>query len=191
VQSTFNNTIVTITDTNGETIAWAQALLALDSGDLEETLGVALKVREDIDRVYELFPRLAERLTSHQSPSSCTTCQWRAATAMAMKAGATSRVKELAALSSMEKARNRWRRQSQRLPRARRSLRQVLRDQRSRCRKKVRPSVGKVDQTLAELVRRAADLAANHSARRPRPADDRPTGPARPARPAGARQPTK
>ena len=92
----------------------------------------------------------AERLTSHQSPSSCTTCQWRAATAMAMKAGATSKVKELAALSSMEKARNRWRRQSQRLPRARRSLRQVLRDQRSCCRKKVRPSRGKVDQTLAE-----------------------------------------
>ena len=37
----------------GETIAWAQALLALDSADLEETLGVALKVREDIDRVRE------------------------------------------------------------------------------------------------------------------------------------------
>jgi MoxR-like ATPase len=37
----------------GETIAWAQALLALDSGDLEETLGVALKVREDIDQVRE------------------------------------------------------------------------------------------------------------------------------------------
>ncbi len=35
----------------GETIAWAQALLALDSDDLEETLGVALKVREDIDQV--------------------------------------------------------------------------------------------------------------------------------------------
>jgi MoxR-like ATPase len=35
----------------GETIAWAQALLALDDGDLETTLGVALKVREDIDRV--------------------------------------------------------------------------------------------------------------------------------------------
>jgi MoxR-like ATPase len=35
----------------GETIAWAQALLALDDQDLEETLGVALKVREDIDRV--------------------------------------------------------------------------------------------------------------------------------------------
>jgi hypothetical protein len=45
----------------------------------------------------------------------------------------------------MEKARNRWRRHSQPLPSARRSLRQVLRDQRSRCRKKVRPSVGKVD----------------------------------------------
>jgi MoxR-like ATPase len=36
----------------GETITWARALLALDGdGDLEETLGVALKVREDIDRV--------------------------------------------------------------------------------------------------------------------------------------------
>ena len=38
----------------GETITWARALLALDSdGDLEGTLGVALKVREDIDRVRE------------------------------------------------------------------------------------------------------------------------------------------
>ncbi len=37
----------------GETIAWAQALLALGSADLEETLGVALKVREDIDLVRE------------------------------------------------------------------------------------------------------------------------------------------
>jgi MoxR-like ATPase len=35
----------------GETIAWAQALLALDGAALEDTLGVALKVREDIDRV--------------------------------------------------------------------------------------------------------------------------------------------
>jgi MoxR-like ATPase len=35
----------------GETIVWAQALLALDDPDLEATLGVALKVREDIDRV--------------------------------------------------------------------------------------------------------------------------------------------
>jgi MoxR-like ATPase len=35
----------------GETIAWAQALLALEDGDLESTLGVALKVREDIERV--------------------------------------------------------------------------------------------------------------------------------------------
>jgi len=36
----------------GETITWARALLALD-GDatLDDTLGVALKVREDIDRV--------------------------------------------------------------------------------------------------------------------------------------------
>jgi MoxR-like ATPase len=37
----------------GETIAWAQALLALEDGDLERTLGVALKVREDIDRARE------------------------------------------------------------------------------------------------------------------------------------------
>jgi MoxR-like ATPase len=37
----------------GETIAWAQALLALDDGSLEETLGVALKVREDIEQVRE------------------------------------------------------------------------------------------------------------------------------------------
>ena len=37
----------------GETIGWAQALLALEDGGLEETLGVALKVREDIDRVRE------------------------------------------------------------------------------------------------------------------------------------------
>jgi MoxR-like ATPase len=35
----------------GETIAWTQALLALEDGSLEETLGVALKVREDIDQV--------------------------------------------------------------------------------------------------------------------------------------------
>jgi MoxR-like ATPase len=37
----------------GETIAWAQALLALDDADLEDTLGVVLKVREDIERVRE------------------------------------------------------------------------------------------------------------------------------------------
>ena len=37
----------------GETIAWAQALLALEGGDLDDTLGVVLKVREDIDRVRE------------------------------------------------------------------------------------------------------------------------------------------
>jgi MoxR-like ATPase len=38
----------------GETVTWARALLALDGdADLEETLGVALKVREDIDRVRE------------------------------------------------------------------------------------------------------------------------------------------
>ena len=36
----------------GETVTWARALLALDGeGDLDATLGVALKVREDIDRV--------------------------------------------------------------------------------------------------------------------------------------------
>src|SRR5439155_689789 len=35
----------------GETIAWARALLALGTDDLEATLGVALKVREDLDRV--------------------------------------------------------------------------------------------------------------------------------------------
>ena len=39
----------------GETITWARALLALDpDAPLEDTLGVALKVREDIDRVREL-----------------------------------------------------------------------------------------------------------------------------------------
>jgi MoxR-like ATPase len=37
----------------GETIAWAQALMALDGAELEDTLGVALKVREDIERVRE------------------------------------------------------------------------------------------------------------------------------------------
>ena len=37
----------------GETIAWARALLALEDASLDETLGVALKVREDIDRVRE------------------------------------------------------------------------------------------------------------------------------------------
>jgi hypothetical protein len=37
----------------GETIAWAQALLALDDADLESTLGVVLKVKEDIDLVLE------------------------------------------------------------------------------------------------------------------------------------------
>jgi MoxR-like ATPase len=36
----------------GETITWARALLALDGqASLDDTLGVALKVREDIDRV--------------------------------------------------------------------------------------------------------------------------------------------
>ena len=39
----------------GETIVWARALLALgDDADLEETLGVALKVREDVERVRAL-----------------------------------------------------------------------------------------------------------------------------------------
>ena len=38
----------------GETINWARALLALDTDDLDATLGVALKVREDIERVREL-----------------------------------------------------------------------------------------------------------------------------------------
>jgi MoxR-like ATPase len=38
----------------GETITWARALLALGDADLEDTLGVALKVREDLDRVREL-----------------------------------------------------------------------------------------------------------------------------------------
>jgi MoxR-like ATPase len=37
----------------GETIAWAEALLALEEGDLDDTLGVVLKVREDIERVRE------------------------------------------------------------------------------------------------------------------------------------------
>ena len=37
----------------GETIGWARALLALEEGSLDETLGVALKVREDIERVRE------------------------------------------------------------------------------------------------------------------------------------------
>jgi MoxR-like ATPase len=38
----------------GETIVWARALLTVgEQVDLEETLGVALQVREDIDRVRE------------------------------------------------------------------------------------------------------------------------------------------
>jgi MoxR-like ATPase len=38
----------------GETLVWARALLALgDDGDLDETLGAALKVREDLERVRE------------------------------------------------------------------------------------------------------------------------------------------
>lgn len=35
----------------GETIAWARALDALGDGALDDTLGVALKVREDLERV--------------------------------------------------------------------------------------------------------------------------------------------
>jgi MoxR-like ATPase len=35
----------------GETIDWARALLALDDAELDSTLGVVLKVREDIDAV--------------------------------------------------------------------------------------------------------------------------------------------
>jgi MoxR-like ATPase len=37
----------------GETIDWARALLALDDTDLDSTLGVVLKVREDIQAVRE------------------------------------------------------------------------------------------------------------------------------------------
>jgi hypothetical protein len=38
----------------GETIVWAQALLALgDEATLDDTLGVALKVHEDVLRVRE------------------------------------------------------------------------------------------------------------------------------------------
>jgi MoxR-like ATPase len=37
----------------GETIDWARALLALDDADLDSTLGVVLKVREDIEAVRE------------------------------------------------------------------------------------------------------------------------------------------
>jgi len=38
----------------GETIVWARALMALgDEGDLEDTLGAALKVHEDVERVRE------------------------------------------------------------------------------------------------------------------------------------------
>ena len=35
----------------GETIVWARALRALGQADLDRTVGVALKVREDIERV--------------------------------------------------------------------------------------------------------------------------------------------
>jgi MoxR-like ATPase len=37
----------------GETISWARALLALDDADLDRTLGAAIKVREDLERVRE------------------------------------------------------------------------------------------------------------------------------------------
>ena len=38
----------------GEALVWAQALMALgDEGDLEDTLGAALKVHEDVERVRE------------------------------------------------------------------------------------------------------------------------------------------
>ena len=38
----------------GETLVWARALLALgEEADLDETLGVALKVHEDVIRVRE------------------------------------------------------------------------------------------------------------------------------------------
>ncbi|MBA2766685.1 MAG: MoxR family ATPase [Actinomycetota bacterium] len=38
----------------GETIVWARALLAMgDEADLDETIGAALKVREDVERVRE------------------------------------------------------------------------------------------------------------------------------------------
>ena len=37
----------------GETIGWAQALLAMEGASLDETLGVVLKVREDLERVRE------------------------------------------------------------------------------------------------------------------------------------------
>jgi MoxR-like ATPase len=38
----------------GETITWARALLSSEDADLDSTLGVVLKVREDFDRVREL-----------------------------------------------------------------------------------------------------------------------------------------
>ena len=37
----------------GETVSWARALLALEDGSLEDTLGVVLKVREDLEAVRE------------------------------------------------------------------------------------------------------------------------------------------
>ncbi len=62
--------------------------------------------------------------------------------------GPISSVKLLIALSIMVKARNGCR-YTQRLPSARRSERQVLRAQRSRCLKKTFQVVGNVDHTSA------------------------------------------
>src|SRR5262245_15298749 len=92
---------------------------------------------------------LADRLTSHHTASAAATTQSARSSDMVMKNGDSSSVNELTALSSLENARKGWR-QAQRLPSARRSLRQVLRDQRRRCLKKLRRSGGKVDHTRAE-----------------------------------------
>ena len=63
----------------GETIVWAQALLALgDEADLEETLGAALKVHEDVQRVrsarcwraFDGGPAAGSRLRSRPRPTS-------------------------------------------------------------------------------------------------------------------------
>ena len=67
----------------GETIAWAQALLALDSDDLDATLFSVLKVHEDVERARA--GRLARwRLSARQraaSPSSAAAMRARAACA--------------------------------------------------------------------------------------------------------------
>ena len=52
----------------GETIARAQALLALDSGELEDTLGVVLKVREDLDQVRARSAPRCLSLPAHGAP---------------------------------------------------------------------------------------------------------------------------